>query len=183
MCRLTVMLAAVVALTTPVLEAQSASLPPDLNTRVRVWPAHSSAAVAGVVIRFDDSGIGIRTGGDTVLIARDSIRRLEVSRGIHSNFSRGLGRGALIGAGIGAVLGAVTWASEREGDWFQYGPAWIPIGAAGFGMWGGLIGGIAGAASHSEHWDRVRLDQEPARAAPLVTRRDGRTVVGVALRF
>lgn len=163
------------------MRAQSGTLPVQLDTRVRLWQAGSSAPLRGSLARFDDDSIELHTPDGRVTVARAEVRRLDVGRGIHANTGRGFRRGALIGAGAGAALGILAWSQEKPDDWYTYGAAWIPVGALGGASWGALIGAVVGAASHSEHWERVQLDA--SRLEPVARRRGSRTELGLAIQF
>jgi hypothetical protein len=145
--------------------ALEAQFPSDVKvgSRVRLWLPESQRQAQGPprrqLLRGTIAGVGADTlrlsipgAVGTVAVPRQSIRRLEISRGTSraaSAVERAIG---------GAIGGAITWAlmndPNRSGgphyrtDWRAAG-----VGAA----WGGGIGAVIGLAFPSEHWRRVRL--------------------------
>jgi hypothetical protein len=142
-----------------------AQFPSDVRvgTRVRLWLPEAQRQEQGPLRRQLLRGTITSLGADTLRLAipgtvgsvavpRQSVRRLEVSRGTSraaSAVERAIG---------GAIGGAITWAlmndPNRSGgphyrtDWRAAG-----VGAA----WGGGIGAVIGLAFPSERWRRVRL--------------------------
>ena len=144
------------------------------SARVRVWPAGRSAPYFGTLARYSADSIELETTEGRLLIPRDSVARLDLSGGVHSDARRGLKVGALVGglAGFGLAYGLMT-AFEEQGSEV------LPAGAAAGAIVGGLLGLGIGALSHSERWNEVALD-DPATQA-LLKWRDGRVIVGVAM--
>ena len=88
-------------------------------------------------------------------ISRLDIRKLEVSRGIHSNAGRFAVIGGLI---VGATFGFVVAADVDESEITSGGQAVLSLGGAGIGaLLGGGLGALIGSASHHERWDDVRV--------------------------
>src|SRR5438270_518104 len=93
-----------------------------------------------------------------------AIRRLEASRGRHSNMLTGL----LVGLGVGAAGGAIGGAACGE--------SFLCPGPGGGAVVGALVfsipGLVIGALTHSERWESVPLSGvsvSPVRGAPGVT--------------
>jgi hypothetical protein len=88
----------------------------------------------------------------TLAVARESIRRLDVSRGHPSRAATALER-----AFSGAIVGAMSAAISNDPDgtkWPNYSRRWR---AAGEGAkWGAAFGAVVGFALPTERWRRVR---------------------------
>jgi hypothetical protein len=126
------------------------------RVRVRFAAAHTPDLVG--VVR------AIRT--DTLVVSRDSepggrmvtafplssVSRLQVSRGRHSRWGRGL----LIGLGAGAVTGAILGATVQP-DWFFTRRVLVEMGAVVFAPIGGAVGVVIGALTKTEQWETVPL--------------------------
>ena len=120
--------------------------------------------------------------GSEWVVPRDSICRVEVSRGVHRNGWRGAAVGAIVGAGVGGVLGAVECTVESGS-----GSESCKTGALSGAVYGGLIGAAVfalagaglGALIRTERWEQVPPDALRVSVVPMVdTRR-----AGLALRL
>lgn len=174
MRRIIAVLALVVVASASTLDAQDGASPADAAPRVRVWPADHTDPFLGTLQHYSTDSIALLTSEGTFVLPRDSVIRVEVSEGVYSDARRGLKIGALVGglAGFGLAYSIMTEFEEQ-------GAEILPAGAAAGAIAGGLVGLGIGALSHSEHWHRATLDGEAAR--PLVMRRDGRVMLGVAM--
>ena len=173
-----VLLVLVAAAPTAILQAQSNPVYPDRGSRVRVSLA-GGAPLMGEVAAVCDGGLVLRSEGGIVMVPRTSIRRLDLSHGIRRNTSRGIQGGLLVGAAPGAVVGALAWADEEPNGWFNLGVAWVPLSTALLALPGGVVGGIIGAGSRSEHWARVPLEYGWPPVEPLLIGHNGRIVAGI----
>jgi hypothetical protein len=94
--------------------------------------------------------------GSAQRVARSTVRRIEVSRGVTSKGSGAL-KGAMWGAIIVGAAGAVLAGLQHD----QIGENGSSVGhAAALGAWsgglfGGLIGAGVGAARAGEKWEQV----------------------------
>lgn len=89
----------------------------------------------------------------TLRVPRQSIRRLEVSKGPPSRAASALER-----AVAGAIVGAVSTALEnnpRNEDWPHYSRDWRA--AEEGAKWGAAFGAVIGFVLPTERWRRVRL--------------------------
>jgi hypothetical protein len=139
-----------------------------LGARVRVAVAGSSRIV-GVMTGSDAEALAVRTSeqGPVTRVARDSVVRLEVSRGVRRNTKRGLVGGALAWmAVVGLVAAFDTLDESGVGE-----PLFV----------GGMVaaGGVVGSLIKTERWERVPM---PAVSARVMLRRRG-VAVELALRF
>lgn len=160
-----------------IVAAQGDRLPsPGERIRVASSPV-GGQRVVGSVVRSDADTIGIATeGGNVVAIPESSLAQYEISRGLRSGFGRGLGLGALVGAIGGSLVGLA--ASDSDG--FCNTGCAVVGGGILFGAAGAVVGGIVGASSHYEKWEKV------SRAGPGLVVRPGpaeRLEVGLAFRW
>jgi len=157
--------------------AQNKGLPSP-GERIRVTDASGAGhRIVGSVVRSDADTVGIATdSGRVVAIAGHSLSRYEVSRGMRSGFGRGLGLGALVGAVGGSLIGMAA----ADNDGFCNSACGLVGGAVLFGAAGAVVGGIVGASSHYEKWEKVD------RTGPGLVVRPGpaeRVQVGLSLRW
>jgi hypothetical protein len=155
------LLALALAVGAPVVTAQQ-PLPLEPDQRVRI----SSSGARGVfMVQTVGSGelmVAEVASGRVFTMATGSITRLDVSRGPRPR-SAGFGRGFAIGFTGGALVGIVTGLADGDdvcepGSWcfFQMSAEEKALaGAVGFGVLGGLAGGIIGAAWPGERWQRI----------------------------
>jgi hypothetical protein len=135
------------------------SLPVGERVRVRIV-GRPDAWTLGNVSRLSVDTLWLRSGADSVVVPLRLLQRLDVPRGSRSNFGRGLAIGALSGTVLGALAGLASGDDPPCGDaWFCW--RWsagdkAEMGAVGFGVLGAVVGGIAGAATRSERWVRLR---------------------------
>ena len=138
------------------------ALPPDAwaleqGARVRVTLlAREAPQVTGSVLAIPTDSLVIAAEPDSLArsIARIDIRKLEVSRGVHSNAGKGATIGALI---VGIALGCSVWSSTSiDGSSKESVAAGVAGGAVGAIVGAGL-GALIGSASHRERWDDVRV--------------------------
>lgn len=165
-------------LAVPRVAAAQANGLPSPGERIRVADTPGSGhRVVGSVVRSDADTIGIATeSGSVVAIPGRSLSRYEVSRGLRSGFGRGLGLGALVGAVGGSLLGMAA----VDDDGFCNTACGLVGGAVLFGAAGAVVGGIVGASSHYEKWEKVE------RTGPGLVVRPGpaeRVEVGLSLRW
>jgi len=138
------------------LKAQDAPvLEPGARVRVSTAPQASKPAwIVGTVIAVTGDRLAIRPqhdSGGPIDIARNTVTRLELSRGRHSKALTGLGVGFLVGAGAGAIIGPTAFGAGRD-----LAPTDARLIGAGFGaVAGALIGLAVGAGSKSERWQTV----------------------------
>jgi hypothetical protein len=157
--------------------AQETGLPSP-GQRIRVADVSGSGhRVVGSVVRSDGDTIGIATdSGSVFAIPGHSLSRYEVSRGMRSGFGRGLGLGAMAGAIGGSLIGLAA----ANNDDFCNSACGLVGGAVLFGAAGAVVGGIVGASSHYEKWEKVD------RTGPRLVVRPGtadRVDVGLSFRW
>ncbi len=114
-----------------------------LGARVRVWAQERQ--YIGTLTGISDDFVWLTSGGPVVL-ARHTVRRVDVSTGKRGHFWVGLGSGTLVGLGAGL---AVSSSCDCGGS--------IERGVAGAGIWlgGTVAGAVIGALWKSERWTQV----------------------------
>ena len=155
-----------------------------VGERVRISKRPKSARfgdpIVGSVAELRNDTLALRTEKPrgTLLVSLTSLKKLEVYQGTRSNTGRGAGIGFLMGALVGASVGFAM------GD----DPPCVPQGlfgcmmdfrfrkeekAAGLGiagaLGGALIGTIVGAATRTDRWEEIPLDElriQPSPVAP-----------------
>jgi len=132
-------------------------LEPGVRVRVATAPQASRPDwIVGTVIAVTGDRLAIRPqpdSGAVIDIARNTVTRLELSRGQHSKALTGLGLGFLVGAGAGAAIGSAALGEGRD---------LAPVDAALIGavpgaVVGALIGLAIGSGSKSERWQEIPL--------------------------
>ena len=145
----------VVAMCSAPAAAQTA-LPVSVDQRVRVWTA-APEAIIGRVVSVAADGLEIANENSAPQrVARSTVRRIDVSRGVTSKGS-GAMKGALWGAIIMGAAGAVLAGLQHDQigeDGSSVGHA-AALGAWSGGLFGGLIGAGVGAARAGERWEQV----------------------------
>jgi hypothetical protein len=150
------------ALVLPDLHAQSE--PRRIRVEIRAEPRHWLVGQTTDVTP-DSVYLVPERSRDTLGLARSDLRRIEVSKGIHSS----AGVGALVGAGIlGAAGIALTTSSACEGYCASPGTGFA-VGAVA----GAAAGGLIGAFIHHEKWQETALNVKVSRK--------GRRGVGVGV--
>ena len=169
MFRSTAALMALVALA----GASDAQTPaPADGGRVRVTTADRQ--LIGIVRSVGEGTVAlIDSEGDSVLVAMQDVRRLEMSGGWKSNGLRGAEIGAGAGFFLGLLLGSLPQREEPEpetilGDAFRSFESLERMGT--YGLLGAVAGAAAGFAigsrSESERWAPFELRRQVAYAAP-----------------
>jgi hypothetical protein len=85
-----------------------------------------------------------------------------------------------IGAIVGAVAG-IAVLSDPDEYWYDGGAEILPLAIASVGLEGAIIGAGIGALSHSEQCQKSRTVVQTLSL--YVARHEGRTVVGLGVRF
>lgn len=155
---------------------------PD-SSRVRV-STQNGAKIVGTLLSTRDDGVSVRPEGrsDGVVIAFDSISKLQVSQGMQRHVTRDL----LVGGGIGLLTGAALAAASYKPctswcimDYGRGGDAFFG-GVLGFAV-GGAIGGAVGFIK-SEEWRTVSIARRhDASLRPSLG--GGRVGIVASLRF
>lgn len=105
---------------------------------------------------------------DALELPLASLAKLEVSRGQKPATARGAKIGFLAGAAVGAGVGAALGASFGEQDCSSSCIVGIAgIGALAGGIGGTLVGLSIGAATNSDLWEPVPLDQLRVGVSPV----------------
>jgi hypothetical protein len=129
----------------------------ESGARVRVTLlAREAPQVTGIVLAIPTDSLVVAAEPDSLArsIARLDIKKLEVSRGVHSNAGKGATIGALV---IGVAVGlTVLNAASIDGTSKDSVAAGIAGGAVGAIVGAGL-GALIGSGSHREFWDDVRV--------------------------
>jgi len=156
MTRNIVMLAVVAICGAPAVAAAQAALPISVDQRVRVWTS-APEAITGRVVSVSADGMELSNeGGAPLRVARPTVQRIDVSRGVTSK-GAGAMKGAVWGAIIAGAAGAVLAGLQHD----EIGENGSSVGhAAALGAWsgglfGGLIGAGVGAARAGERWEQV----------------------------
>jgi hypothetical protein len=150
------------------------------GARLRVWPRGAARPTIGTLQEVDSVALSVVTPGGELLLPRDSIVRVELSQGMHSDAMHGLGIGAVIGGGAGAAFGLLLGQATEDQD---VSSAELAVAGAGAGgILGGLVGLGIGALTRSERWHEISLGEQPMQMSVL-QRPDGRVVLGVAMKF
>lgn len=129
------------------LAAQEPAIP-DSGSRVRVWTAARRAT--GELVRLSADSVVLKPSDARPLRAwpRETVDRLEVSRGRRGHFWLGLG----IGAGVGLLAGGIVAGASSD-----------QLGAGGTGaiVWAAstVLGGTVGAMVRTERWGRAAWPQ------------------------
>ena len=148
------LLALVLALLTLPLEAAAL----ELGARVRVTLlAREAPPVTGLVLAIPADSLVVTAEPDSTraAIARLDIRKLEVSRGMHSN----AGRFATIGGILtGVTFGLIVVNDLQSSEVTGGGVAVLGLGGAAIGwLLGAGVGALIGSGSKHEQWDDVRV--------------------------
>lgn len=160
--------------------AQESGDPLGPSTRVRVWPSDHSAPFLGTLSLYTADSIGFITVAGPMVLPRDSVVRLDISQGVHTNAWRGLKTGALVGAAVGLGVGLLSWSTEeKQNVVLEVGANSLWLGPAMGAAAGSLLGLGLGSLSKSERWQRVSMDGPAVR--PVATWRHGRVMIGVQL--
>jgi hypothetical protein len=96
---------------------------------------------------------------ETLEVPLSLVKKVEVSRGQKSNAGSGALKVGLIGASIGAVLGSAAWLGSDSDDFIEIGPEAVAVGAAVLGGVGAFAGLLIGAATVSDRWEDVPLNE------------------------
>jgi len=160
----------------------SAQLPQGVvrGDLIRVRSSASAPWITGVALEGRNDSLFLEKGkhAGKVSIGHDEIAA--VQRGTRSSAT---GKGALIGLGAGAALGAGLGLAVGSGeDQFIGCDAGCVLLSSGlFGLVGGGVGALIGAASHTTHWVDLGTVSARVAVAPVITGR--RVGAMVTLRF
>jgi len=130
----------------------------EQGARVRVTLiAREAPHVTGSVLAIPADSLVIAAEPDSAreAIARLDIKKLEISRGIHSN----AGKGAMIGALVVGVAFGLYAMSRVSADEVGTGGV-VVVGLAGGvvgGLAGGGVGALIGSGSRHESWHEIRV--------------------------
>ena len=131
--------------TVPSLHAQ---VMPPAGSRVRITSPELRGGIAHGFLE-PSTADSLMFSGERV--SRASITRIEVSTGRKSHWLAGVGIGLVLGAGAGVALTCPTYCGDIDNGFV------VPLAAATLGGVGMLVGGLIGAATHSEHWSAASL--------------------------
>jgi hypothetical protein len=136
-----------------------------------------------------DGSLMLQADAGSLTVPRDSLTRLEVSRGFKRRWVNGAVVGGIIGLAAGTSAAVIEgWPFETVQDCADRLPdeqlacnlafvGWrVALGAAV----GAALGAVAGSAFKTERWQEVPLDR--LRVQPVVMA-DGRFGVAASLRF
>jgi hypothetical protein len=118
--------------------------------------------IVGHWVSFDGNRLTLTSEDrdSSLVLPFASLTKLEVSRGQKSAIAKGAGIGFLVGAGVGAGVGALIGASQGENVCSdECRVAFAGIGALAGGAVGTLVSLGIGAASKSERWVSVPLEE------------------------
>jgi hypothetical protein len=172
-------IAALLPFALPSANAQLSELQPGARVRVTAPGIVANRYVGTVLSRSGDT---LHLGGPNaapVSVPLNRITSVEVSRG--KSRLHGAGRGILWGAPIGLVIGLASANSLEDCTAFGCSDAssgergaYVLASALGGALWGAGIGALVGR----ERWEQFDLTPHGA-----FDYRDGRTRVGVAVKF
>ena len=140
----------------PLFAAAQTALPISVDQRVRVWTSAPEAIIGRVASVSADGFEVSNESGAPLRVARPTVKRIEVSRGVTSK-GAGATKGAIWGAIVLGAAGAVLAGLQHD----EIGESGSSVGhAAALGAWsgglfGGLIGAGVGAARAGERWEQV----------------------------
>ncbi len=181
MTRLVTTLAVLALVAVSPLGAQESESLLGPSARVRVWPADNSDPFLGNLNFYTPDSIGFVTVAGPMALPRDSVIRLDVSQGVHTNAWRGLKTGALVGAAVGLGVGLLAWSTEENHNIVgEVGANSLWLGPAMGAAAGSALGLGLGSLSKSERWQRASMDGPEIR--PIAAWREGRVMVGMRLR-
>ena len=140
--------------------------PVQSGTRIRVWVPEPylqdqgpwrRQQLRGTVASVTPDTLRLSVPGTdgTLAVARQSIRRLDVSRGRPSRAASAVER-----AFAGAIVGAISVALDNDSngtEWPNYSREWRA--AEEGAKWGAAIGAVVGVILPTERWRRVRLSR------------------------
>jgi hypothetical protein len=134
--------------------AQAPTPAPGDRVRVKVCERAAGAScryLVGSFVSWTPDRISVRDSlGRDLQITAGPRSAVQVSRGRHPHFGKGMLFGLLGGAGLGGIL---TFACAQDaGEDAGMCVAWLPLGAGA----GAVVGGFAGALSSSERWTSAR---------------------------
>lgn len=136
------------------------------RVRLKTDATASSPWLVGTLVADDRDSLRLQVADSTpaVSVARRTVTRFEVSRGLHSN----AGKGALYG---GVIFGGLTFVgalnSIGSNNLFRANNAGEVVAWTLFeGAGGAGIGALIGALSHSERWETVSLSRSHVTLTP-----------------
>lgn len=138
----------------------------QIGTRIRVWVPEPymqeqgpwrRQQLRGIVTSVTPDTLRLSVPGTegTLAVARQSIRRLDISRGRPSRAASAIER-----AFAGAIVGAIGVALDNDptgSEWPHYSREWRA--AEEGAKWGAAIGAVVGFVLPTERWCRVRLSR------------------------
>lgn len=136
------------------------------GTRIRVWVPEPYPQEQGpwrrqqlrgtvATVTPDTLRLSVPGTDGTFAVARQSIRRLDISRGRPSRAASAIER-----AFAGAIVGAIGVALDNDptgSEWPHYSREWRA--AEEGAKWGAAIGAVVGFVLPTERWRRVRLSR------------------------
>ncbi len=146
--------------------------------------------ITGTMISWDaDGSLMLQADAGSLTVPRDSLARLEVSRGFKRRWVNGAVVGGIIGLAAGTSAAVIEgWPFETVQDCADRLPdeqlacnlafvGWrVALGAAV----GAALGAVAGSAFKTERWEEVPLDRLRVR---LTLQRDRRFALGLSVSF
>ena len=149
---------------------QPAAVQPGQRVRVRLATAAAPEVVGVVRVMTSDSlTLEQESGanaGTTTTIPLAGISRLQVSRGRHSTWGKGL----LFGAGVGAVAGAIVGLASGNSEGLFNSPSFdAALGVIVFAPTGAVIGTVVGAMTRTERWETVPIPLGAGRSSAAGT--------------
>lgn len=130
---------------------------PPVGSRIRMTSTGLVGdRLMGTLLAADPDSVAVQPEGVdwNISIKTSDLTSVEVFRGTHTSFLKGLGIGLAAGALIAGGVEALTW--KPEGDWYFTRSTSAMIMAFVGGLGGAVIGGIAGAWP-KEDWQTVQL--------------------------
>ncbi|MBI4531314.1 MAG: hypothetical protein HY709_07300 [Candidatus Latescibacteria bacterium] len=156
-----------------IISLATSGLPIAPGARVRLTvPTVVGSRLSGTLVAWDVEKLVVQRGeGDSVLIARTAVTRLEVSRGRRSRDKEGAGIGFLVGASAGVILGVIiekkfsfgVWGMEEERPRSGGHPRLV-LGVV-VGTLGAVVGAVVGSHKEKRRPSGVELSRSTVAAS------------------
>jgi len=150
------------------------------GSRVRIVPLANVLPTEGTLVAMNPDTISVQVGLSSTMLSMpmDSVRTIDVSRGIYSNFGHVVRDGAIglvAGVGLVVLIGSGTCGGGPDCALGETLIA-VPVGALG------LVAGVLIARSHkTESWDRVY--ERPRTTSLIIGTTPRGFAVGLSIPF
>jgi hypothetical protein len=152
------------------------------GSRVRIVPLSDALPTEGFLVAMTPDTVSVHVGLSSTMqsVPMDSVRAIDVSLGIYSNFGHVVRDGAIgLVAGVGVVALIGTGICRHDSNGYcslNAAVIAIPVGVLG------LVSGVVIARSHKkENWDRIY--ERSRTTSLLVGPTPGGVLVGLSIPF